>query len=79
MKPKDEWCDSQEIVEDDKTKRCSLCNKRLKPRETDEFNHLGVIYRLPPHKKKGYKIRRLKGHNKRNDSKRKNRIRKTPL
>lgn len=62
---KNEWCPSQEKVQDDKKTRCSECGRRLIPRETDEFNEMGIIYRLPPHKKKGYKIRRKKGHNKR--------------
>lgn len=56
----DEWCPSEEVVYDDRTQRCSKCGRRLKPREPFgmEFQ-----YRLPPHKKKGYKIRRKKGHN----------------
>ncbi len=60
---KEEWCGSEEIVETDKKTRCSICGRRLKPRETNEFDYRGNIYRLPPHKKKGYKIKRKKGHN----------------
>ena len=60
--PKDEWCESQEDVEDDKITRCSVCGRRLKPREIWDYG-----YKLPPHKKKGYKIKRKKGHNKRNE------------
>ncbi len=59
------WCSSEEIVDDDKKHRCSVCGRRLKPRETDEFTYYGNVFRLPPHKKKGYKIKRKKGHNKR--------------
>jgi hypothetical protein len=61
----DEWCCSKEIVDTDKITRCSKCGRRLIPRETDEFTYYGNIFRLPPHKKKGYKIKRKKGHNKR--------------
>lgn len=67
MKKNDEWCDSQEIVPDDKKRRCSKCGRRLTPMETDDFDYHGIIYRLPPHKKKGYKIKRKKGHNKRKE------------
>lgn len=72
-----EWCESQEIVEDDKITRCSVCGRRLKPRESwdMETNENNTIvhtpeYKLPPHKKKGYKIKRKKGHNKRKNGKR---------
>jgi hypothetical protein len=57
----DEWCDSQEIVYSDKITRCSKCGRRLIPRED------GLFLRLPPHKKKGFKIQRKKGHNKRKE------------
>ena len=54
-----EWCESEEMVYEDKKTRCSICGRRLIPREAE------IFYRLPPHKKKGYKIQRKKGHNKR--------------
>lgn len=33
----------------------------------DTYQHPGILWKLPPHKKKGYKIKRKKGHNKRKD------------
>ncbi len=56
-----EWCDQRDVVYDDKIQRCSKCGRRLKPQE---YGYMDFILRLPPHKKKGYKIRRKKGHNK---------------
>ena len=57
MKSSDEWCDSVgEKVYTDKKTRCSLCGRRLSPRESES----GLFYTLPPHKKKGYKIKRIK-------------------
>ena len=53
----DEWCDERdEKVYTDKKSRCSLCGRRLTPRESES----GLFYTLPPHKKKGYKIKRKK-------------------
>ena len=57
----DEWCDQKDIVPDgDRIYRCSKCRKRLRPRRM--FNSDGDFaeWRLPPHKKKGHKIRALK-------------------
>ena len=71
---KEEWCGSREYVENDKITRCSKCGRRLKPQETwsmDVNENNSIIhtptYRLPPHKVKGYKIQRKKGHNKRHE------------
>jgi len=57
-----EWCESEEVVYTDKKTRCSVCGRRLIPREVN------LQLRLPPHKKKGYKIKRKKGHNKRKET-----------
>jgi hypothetical protein len=58
-----EWCEQRDIVYDaDKIYRCSACGRRLSPQK---YGYLEFIFKLPPHKKKGYKIRRKKGHNKR--------------
>ena len=55
-----EWCDNEgEKVYTNKKTRCSLCGRRLVPRESES----GLFFTLPPHKKKGYKIKRKKGHN----------------
>lgn len=62
MKRDDEWCDKKQFVHDDKIHRCESCGRRLKPQEIGECD---FIFRLPRHKKKGYKIKRKKGHNKR--------------
>lgn len=59
----DEWCESGEKVYTDKKTRCSLCGRRLTPRESESR----LFWTLPPHKKKGYKIKRKKGHNKRKE------------
>jgi hypothetical protein len=68
----EEWCEQRDYVEDDKMTRCSVCGRRLKPQETwqmDSTENNTILhlpeYRLPPHKKKGYKIKRKKGHNRR--------------
>lgn len=58
----DDWCYTQDIVYDDKIHRCSACGKRLKPME---YGYLDYMFKLPPHKKKGHKIRKKKGHNQR--------------
>lgn len=59
----DEWCDQRDVVYDpDKTFRCTKCGRRLKPQIlASTFDYM---FSLPPHKKKGYKIKRKKGHNK---------------
>ena len=57
-----EWCEQRDVVYEYKIHRCSLCGRRLKPQE---YGYMDYIYRLPPHKKKGYKIKKKKGHNKR--------------
>ena len=60
-KRENEWCDGKGlIVYTDKKTRCSKCGRRLKPRESESK----LFHTLPPHKKKGYKIKRKKGHNK---------------
>ncbi|MBW1769151.1 MAG: hypothetical protein JRJ65_19170 [Deltaproteobacteria bacterium] len=56
----DEWCDQQDFVPDgDRIYRCSKCRKRLHPRKI--FGSDGELagWRLPPHKKKGHKIRAI--------------------
>ena len=58
----DEWCKQRDFVWEDKIHRCSLCGRRLKPQETNDFHLI-----LPRHKKKGYKIKRKKGHNNRKE------------
>lgn len=58
----EEWCISKEVVYDDRIQRCSECGRRLKPMEPSGMQ---IQWQLPPHKKKGYKIKRKKGHNKR--------------
>jgi hypothetical protein len=64
---KDEWCDQIDIVDDlEKYFRCTKCGRRLKPRE---HGYMEFAFRLPPHKKKGYKIKRKKGHNKKKKDK----------
>jgi hypothetical protein len=56
----DEWCDQQDIVPDgDRIYRCTKCRKRLHPREIWEDGR-STGWRLPPHKKKGHKIRAAK-------------------
>jgi hypothetical protein len=57
----DDWCDQQDVVSDgDQIYRCSKCRKRLHPRKI--FGSDGELsgWRLPPHKKKGHKIRAIK-------------------
>ena len=40
--------------------RCSKCGKRLHPRKIFEIDGELAGWRLPPHKKKGHKIRAIK-------------------
>ena len=57
----DEWCDQQDVVSaGDGIYRCSKCGKRLHPRKI--FGGDGELagWRLPPHKKKGHKIKAIK-------------------
>lgn len=57
----DDWCDQQDLVPDgNRIYRCSKCGKRLHPRAI--FGGEGDLegWRLPPHKKKGHKIKALK-------------------
>ena len=65
----DEWCDTRDIVYDpdpEKFYRCTKCGRRLKPKMSSPWTY---ILSLPPHKKKGYKIKRKKGHNKKKKDK----------
>jgi hypothetical protein len=76
----DEWCNSgkEQIVPDDKKHRCSVCGRRLNGcrglkilnYEQSKERRADYIYQLPPHKKKGYKIKRKKGHNQKVHNKR---------
>jgi hypothetical protein len=57
----DDWCEQEDWVPDgDRIYRCSKCRKRLHPRKI--FADDGEIrgFRLPPHKRKGHKIKALK-------------------
>ena len=57
----DDWCPARDWVDDNQRMyRCSECNKRLFPREEWGMLERFLGYRLPPHKKKGWKIRRAK-------------------
>jgi len=60
QEPKDDWCDQRDWVPGGgRIYRCSKCRKRLYPRERvmdGEFKG----WQLPPHKRKGHKIRALK-------------------
>jgi hypothetical protein len=59
-KMKNNWCDTQDVVWGEKIHRCSSCRKRLKPMNP---RGMQIQWKLPPHKKKGHKIRKKKGHN----------------
>jgi hypothetical protein len=52
------WCPQQDYVADGKRYyRCPACNRRLWPRLA--FREDGeAVWRLPPHKPKGYKIKK---------------------
>ena len=57
----DEWCDQQDVVSaGDRIYRCSKCGKRLHPRKIFGSDGELTEWRLPPHKKKGHKIRAIK-------------------
>lgn len=57
-----EWCTGEAWFDDnDKKYRCPVCNKRLKPMDViGRFSGEFVGYKLPPHKVKGHKIKKLK-------------------
>lgn len=56
----DEWCDQRDWVNDgNRIYRCTKCRKRLHPREMWEEGYFKG-WQLPPHKKKGHKIRAAK-------------------
>ena len=58
----DDWCDQQDLVPNgDLIYRCSKCGKRLHPRKIFGSDGEFAEWRLPPHKKKGHKIRAIKG------------------
>jgi hypothetical protein len=57
----DDWCEQEDAVPDgDRIYRCSKCGKRLHPRKIFRSDGELVGWRLPPHKKKGHKIRAIK-------------------
>jgi len=57
----DNWCDQHDIVADgDRIYRCSKCGKRLHPRKILGTDGKVTGWSLPPHKKKGHKIRAIK-------------------
>jgi len=56
------WCDCQDFIQDGKLEkkfRCPKCGRRLFLREVfcGGWNEL-VGYKIPPHKVKGYKIKK---------------------
>ena len=56
----DDWCDQQDLVPDEnRIYRCSKCGKRLHPRKIFGSDGELAEWRLPPHKKKGHKIRAI--------------------
>ena len=57
----DDWCDQKDIVSDGgRIYRCSKCRKRLHPRKMFGSDGEFTEWQLPPHKKKGHKIRAVK-------------------
>lgn len=71
-----EWCTGYDVVEKLKYYRCSICGRRLFPKEREYdcgFLHL----MLPFHKKKGYKITRLKKRQHKIIKEKKNRMKGT--
>jgi hypothetical protein len=61
MIPMTEWCDQEDRVSrGDSIYRCSKCGKRLHPRKMFGADGQQVGWILPPHKKKGHKIRAIK-------------------
>jgi hypothetical protein len=56
-----EWCPQLDWVPDGRRRyRCSACNRRLFPRMIHGNNGEFEGWRLPPHKPKGYKIKKRK-------------------
>ena len=56
------WCPQRDWVADGKRKyRCSACNRRLLPRMVPRQDGEVAVWRLPPHKPKGYKIKKRQG------------------
>lgn len=61
MRHGDDWCHQEDTVPDgDRIYRCSKCRKRLHPRKILGQEGEVTGFRLPPHKKKGHKIKALK-------------------
>jgi hypothetical protein len=61
----EEWCKHEGIVftdNKDKKFRCPECGRRLNLQDAD----VSIYLKFPPHKKKGWKITKKKGHNRRN-------------
>ena len=57
----DDWCEQQDVVPDgDRIYRCSKCGKRLHPRKVFGTDEEPAGWSLPPHKKKGHRIRAVK-------------------
>jgi hypothetical protein len=57
----DDWCDQEDRVPDgDRIYRCCKCRKRLHPRKILGDDGEVTGFRLPPHKRKGHKIKALK-------------------
>jgi hypothetical protein len=53
------WCPQLDYVADGKRYyRCSICNRRLWPRTVLRQDSELAGWRLPPHKPKGYKIKK---------------------
>jgi len=59
MKNGEEWCTANDVVEKLKYHRCSLCGRRLFPKEMQDERGF-ICLMLPFHKKKGYKLTRIK-------------------
>ena len=56
------WCPQQDYVADGKRYyRCSVCNRRLWPKVVYRQEGEPAQWRLPPHKPKGYKIKKKQG------------------
>lgn len=54
-----EWCPERDWVPDGRRRyRCSACNRRLFPRLVPGDGGEFQGWRLPPHKPKGYKIKK---------------------
>ena len=58
-----DWCQIENVWVDDNIRkyRCPECNKRLIPMEViNRFSGEFIGFKLPPHKTKGHKIKKLK-------------------